>query len=206
MKRIVVVSAGLRVPSSTRLLADRLTEATARELEALGEKAEINTLEVREYAREALNHMLVGYPSTEFGEVLGEVSAADGLIVVTPTFGGTYSSLVKLLFEVLDEEALIGKPVLIAASGGTGRHSLMLEHAMRPLFTYLRAVVMPTAVFAAPEDWGAGNTAEGNLRQRIDRAAGELSAEVHRRDPAKAFDPFADAPDFDALIARELGD
>lgn len=205
-KRIVVMSAGLRIPSSTRLLADRLAEATARELEALGEKPQINTLEVREYARAALNHLLVGFPSAEFREVLDEVSAADGLIVVTPTFAGTYSSLIKLFIDVLDEEALVGKPVLIAASGGTGRHSLMLEHAMRPMFTYLRAAVMPTAVFAAPEDWGAGNTAEGTLRQRLDRAAGELSAEVHRRDPAKAFDPFADAPDFDALIARELGD
>jgi FMN reductase len=206
VKHIVVLSAGLRVPSSTRLLADRLGEVTLRELDVLGEKAEINTIEVREYAREALNHLLVGYPSTEFGEILDEVSGADGLIVVTPTFAGTYSSLIKLFLDVLDEQALIGKPVLIAASGGTARHSLMLEHAMRPLFGYLRAVVMPTAVFAAPEDWGAGNTAEGTLRARIERAAAELSAEMYRRDPAKAFDPFADAPDFDALIARELGD
>jgi FMN reductase len=206
VKRLVVLSAGLRMPSSTRLLADRLAEVSVRELEALGEKVELNTLELREYAREALNHLLVGYPSTEFAETLDEVTGADGLIVVTPTFGGSYSSLFKLLLDVLDEEALIGKPVLIAASGGTGRHSLMLEYAMRPLFTYLRAAVMPTAVFAAPEDWGAGNTAEGTLRQRIDRAAAELSAEMHRRDPAKAFDPFADTPDFDALIARELGE
>jgi FMN reductase len=206
VKRIVVLSAGLRVPSSTRLLADRLAEATLRELDKLAEKGEITTIEVREHAREALNHLLVGYPSTEFGEILDEISGADGLIVVTPTFGGTYTSLIKLFLDVLDEQALIGKPVLIAASGGTARHSLMLEHAMRPLFGYLRAVVMPTAVFAAPEDWGANNNAEGTLRQRIDRAAEELSAEMHRRDPAKAFDPFADAPDFDALIARELGD
>lgn len=206
MKRIVVLSAGLRVPSSTRLLADRLAEATLRELDTLAEKGEITTIEVREHAREALNHLLVGYPSTEFGEILDEISGADGLIVVTPTFGGTYTSLIKLFLDVLDEQALIGKPVLIAASGGTARHSLMLEHAMRPLFGYLRAVVVPTAVFAAPEDWGANNNAEGTLRQRIDRAAEELSAEMHRRDPAKAFDPFADAPDFDALIARELGD
>jgi FMN reductase len=206
VKRIVVLSAGLRQPSSTRLLADRLAEATERELEALGEKVETHTLELREYAREALNHLLVGYPSDEFRETLDEISGADGLIVVTPTFAGSYSSLFKLFIDVLDEEALIGKPVLLAASGGTGRHSLMLEHAMRPLFTYMRAAVMPTTVFAAPEDWGAGNTAEGTLRQRLVRAAGELSAEVHRRDPAKAFDPFADAPDFDTLIARELGD
>jgi FMN reductase len=205
MRRVVVLSAGLRQPSSTRLLADRIAEATVRELEDLGDKAEVETLELRDHAREALNHLLVGFPSPEFGEVLERVSGADALILVTPTFGASYSSLVKLLVDVLDEEALIGKPVLIAASGGTGRHSLMLDHAVRPMLTYLHAVVMPTGVFAAPEDWGSGNTAEGNLRQRIDRAAGELAAEVNRRAPATAFDPFADAPDFDALITRNLG-
>jgi len=206
VKRIVVLSAGLRQPSSTRLLADRIADAAVKELQELGDKAEVETLELREHAREALNHLLVGFPSPEFTEVLDRVSGADALILVTPTFGATYSSLVKLFVDVLDEEALTGKPVLIAASGGTGRHSLMLDHAVRPMLTYLHAVVMPTGVFAAPEDWGSGNTAEGNLRQRIDRAAGELAAEVSRRAPAKAFDPFADAPDFDALIARNLGE
>lgn len=205
MKRVVVLSAGLRQPSSTRMLADRIAEAAAGELARLGDEVEVSTIELRDHAREALNHLLVGFPAPEFAEVLDQVSAADALILVTPTFGATYSSLVKLFVDVLDEKALTGKPILIAASGGTGRHSMMLDHAVRPLLTYLHAVVVPTGVFAAPEDWGAGHTAEGTLRQRIDRAAAELAAEVHRREPAKAYDPYAGTLDFDDLVARELG-
>lgn len=86
-------------------------------------------------------------------------------------FSASYSGLFKSFFDVLDKDALAGKPVLIAATGGTGRHSLVLEHALRPLFAYLRAVVVPTGVYAASEDWGA----EG-LAERIERAADELAA------------------------------
>jgi FMN reductase len=86
-------------------------------------------------------------------------------------FSASYSGLFKSFFDVLDKDALTGKPVLIAATGGTARHSLVLEHALRPLFAYLRAVVVPTGVYAASEDWGG----EG-LAGRIERAAGELAA------------------------------
>ena len=82
------------------------------------------------------------------------MSAADALIAVSPIFSGSYSGLFKTFFDVLEPETLAGKPVLIGATGGTARHSLALEHALRPLFSYLHAVVVPTAVYAAPEDWG----------------------------------------------------
>ncbi len=102
------------------------------------------------------------------------MSGADGLIVVTPVFSASYSGLFKSFFDALsvsDPEALTGTPVLIAATGGTARHSLVLDHALRPLFSYLKAVVVPTGVYAASEDWGA----EG-LNARIGRAAAELAA------------------------------
>lgn len=99
------------------------------------------------------------------------MAGADALIVVTPVFSASYSGLFKSFFDVLDKDALAGKPVLIAATGGSARHSLVLDHALRPLFSYLRAVVVPTGVYAASEDWGA----EG-LDGRIERAAGELVA------------------------------
>ncbi len=129
------------------------------------------------------------------------MTRADAVIAVTPVFTASYSGLFKTFFDVLDPKALIGVPVLIAATAGSSRHSLVLEHAMRPLFSYLRATVVPTAVFAATEDWGAGN---GELTDRVDRAATELADLVagtgtRRRDPA---DPFADAPSFDELLRR----
>ncbi|MEU7340717.1 MULTISPECIES: CE1759 family FMN reductase [unclassified Streptomyces] len=162
--RLVVVSAGLSVPSSTRLLADRLAAAAVE-----GTAARVEVVELRDLAVEIAHHFTNGFPGRALGSALDAVTTADGLIVVTPVFSASYSGLFKSFFDVLDMDALAGKPVLIAATGGSARHSLVLEHALRPLFAHLRAVVVPTGVYAASEDWGA----EG-LADRIDRAAAEL--------------------------------
>jgi FMN reductase len=80
--------------------------------------------------------------------------------------------------------------VLLGATAGTARHSLALEHAVRPLFSYLRALTVPTAVFAASEDWAGVDRA---LAGRIDRAAGELADVVTGRPAtARPADPFDD--------------
>lgn len=163
--KLVVVSAGLSVPSSTRLLADRLAAAVDGKT-----PVDIQVVEVRELAVEIAHNFTNGFPGRGLAAALDAVTEADGLIVVTPVFSASYSGLFKSFFDVLEKDTLAGKPVLIAATGGTARHSLVLEHAMRPLFAYLRAVVVPTGVYAASEDWGA----EG-LPERIERAAGELA-------------------------------
>ncbi|WP_043686201.1 FMN reductase [Streptomyces xylophagus] len=164
--KLVVVSAGLSVPSSTRLLADRLAAAVDRHT-----PVDIQVVELRDLAVEIAHNFTNGFPGRSLAAVLDAVTEADGLIVVTPVFSASYSGLFKSFFDVLDKDALAGKPVLIAATGGSARHSLVLDHALRPLFAYLRAVVVPTGVYAASEDWGA----EG-LPERIERAAGELGA------------------------------
>ncbi|MGX9888496.1 FMN reductase [Streptomyces sp. NPDC002276] len=164
--KLVVVSAGLSVPSSTRLLADRLAAAVDRRA-----PVDIQVVELRDLAVEIAHNFTNGFPGRSLAAALDAVTEADGLIAVTPVFSASYSGLFKSFFDVLDKDALAGKPVLIAATGGSARHSLVLEHALRPLFAHLRAVVVPTGVYAAFEDWGA----EG-LPERIDRAAGELGA------------------------------
>ncbi|MEU6070460.1 FMN reductase [Streptomyces sp. NPDC047082] len=164
--KLVVVSAGLSVPSSTRLLADRLAAAVDRQA-----PVEIQVVELRELAVEIAHNFTNGFPGRGLSAALDTVTEADGLIVVTPVFSASYSGLFKSFFDVLDKDALAGKPVLIAATGGTARHSLVLEHALRPLFAHLRAVVVPTGVYAASEDWGAQG-----LQERIERAAQELAA------------------------------
>jgi FMN reductase len=118
---------------------------------------------------------------------------------VTATFNASYSGLFKSFFDVLGEGALVDKPVLLGATGGTARHSLVLEHAMRPLFSYLRAVVTPTAVFAASEDW-AGASIDGALRSRIDRAGREFADLVQRYERKPAADPFALTTNFEDLL------
>ena len=85
------------------------------------------------------------------------MTGADGLIAVTPIFTTCYCGLFKSFFDVLDTDALAGMPVLIGATAGTARHSLALDYALRPMFTYLHAVVVPTGVFAATEDWAGAD-------------------------------------------------
>src|SRR4051812_36196237 len=191
-RRIAVVSAGLSVPSSTRLLADRLASATTAALTAQGLDATVDVVELRPLAHDLADNVLTGFPNNVLQQAIDTVVGSDGLIAVTPIFRGSYSGLFKTFFDVLEPEATEGKPVLLGATAGTARHSLALEHAMRPLFTYLRAVVVPTAVFAAADDWGAGGDAGGALNERIERAAGELADLIAARPPATPSDPFAD--------------
>jgi FMN reductase len=196
-RTLAVVSAGLSVPSSTRLLADRLTTATVEALRERGVDATVEVVELREHARDLADHLVTGFPNGNLRAALDTVAGADGLIAVTPIFSASYSGLFKTFFDVLDRDALTGTPVLLGATAGTARHSLALEHALRPLFAYLRAVVAPTAVFAASEDWGDGPDA---LVERIERAAGELADLVARRAPATPADPFADPTPFETLL------
>ena len=187
--RLTVISAGLSTPSSTRLLADRLAAATGA--------GDVRVIELRELAHEIADHLLTGFVPARLRDALDAVAGADALIAVTPIFTGSVSGLFKSFFDVLDKDAVVDKPVLIAATGGTARHSLALEHAMRPMFSYLRAVVVPTAVYAATDDWAD----DGALRARIDRAAAELVREAGRRGPATVADPFALTTTFEDLLS-----
>jgi FMN reductase len=200
-RTLAVVTAGLSQPSSTRLLADRLATAAGQALRDLGVTPEVEIVELREVAHDLTDNLLTGFPSPALGGAIDTVVRADGLIAVTPIFTASYSGLFKTFFDVLDSGALAGKPVLIAATAGTARHSLALDHAVRPLFAYLRALVVPTGVFAASEDWGTGGDSSRALAGRIERAAGELAALVAGRDPQAPADPFESPTPFEQLLA-----
>ncbi|MFC9999127.1 FMN reductase [Nocardia sp. NPDC127526] len=204
MIRIAVLSAGLSQPSSTRLLADRLIAAT--ELDLAGREVEFEVIELRDLARGLADNLVTGFAAGPLREAIDKVVRADGVIAVTPIFSASYSGLFKTFFDVLEPDSLIGKPVLIAATGGSARHSLALEHAVRPLFSYLRAVVVPTSVYAASEDWGsAGSGPDSGLSDRIDRAAGEFADLLAAR-PARAHaDPYAEPVPFEQLLAGDRG-
>ena len=195
MNRIAVISAGLSVPSSTRLLADRLAESTVA---AIHHPVEVDVIELRPLAHPLADHLLTGFPSGELAEAIETVRRADALIVVTPVFSASYSGLFKTFFDVLEPDLLTGVPVLIGATAGTARHSLVLDHALRPLFSYLHATVVPTGVFAATDDFG-----DTGLQARIDRAAGELATllgGVPRQKARTIEDEFADPTPFEDLL------
>ena len=183
-RKIAVISAGLSQPSSTRLLADRLAAATQKNVEST-----IEVIELRDVATDVMNNMVTGFASPKLEKVIESVTGADAVIAVTPIFTTSYSGLFKSFIDILDPAALTGMPVLIGATGGTERHSLALDYAMRPLFTYLHAVVAPTGVYAASSDWGS---AESSLGERVDRAAAEFAALVRESDRSSLVrDPFA---------------
>jgi FMN reductase len=201
-RTLVVVTAGLSRPSSTRLLADQLSAAVQTAAARLGVQLVTEVIEVRDLAHDITNHLLTGFPVGPLKQALDTVAGADAVIAVTPVFNASYSGLFKSFFDVVDHEALVDKPVLIAATGGSARHSLALEHALRPMFAYLRAVVVPTSVYGASEDWGGDTAAaDGELRSRIERAARELAREVDRREPVTVADPFALTTSFEQLLA-----
>jgi FMN reductase len=202
MTHVAVVSAGLSVPSSTRILADSLGAATRRRLAELGQDATYDVIELRDLAHLITDNALTGFPTGALADAVRRVADADALIAVTPVYAGSYSGLFKMFLDVLEDGTLEGKPVLIAATAGTARHSLVLEFAMRPLFAYLRASVVPTAVFAASEDFGTGSVRGGSLSQRIDRAAGELADQVLRRGTTLPDDPFLNPTPFEDLLDR----
>jgi len=203
MTSIVVISAGLSVPSSTRILADSLGTAVQRRLADLGQDSTVDVIELRDLAHLVTDNALTGFPTGALADAVRRVAAADAVVAVTPVYTGSYSGLFKMFLDVLDDGVLEGKPVLIAATAGTARHSLVLEFALRPVFAYLRADVVPTAVFAASSDFGATGTGGGaasGLADRIDRAAAELADKVLRRGTTLPVDPFVDPTPFEDLL------
>jgi len=198
-RTIAVVTAGLSRPSSTRILADRLAEATDRALRLYDEQVDVEVVELRDLAQDITNNLLTGFPSGDLEAAIRTVRDADALIAVTPVFSASYSGLFKSFFDVLEEGTLEGKPVLVGATAGTGRHSLVLEFAMRPLFAYLRALVVPTAVFGASEDFGSN--ASGSLAERVDRAGRELADLVVGRRASGPVDPFDNPTPFEQLLS-----
>ncbi|GAC1675420.1 MAG: FMN reductase [Candidatus Limnocylindrales bacterium] len=200
-RSLAIVSAGLGTPSATRLLADRLGVAVERHLRDGGIESRIEILEVRTLAQDLTNQLLTGFPSPTLQVALDGVVGSDGLIAVSPIFSASYSGLFKLFFDAIERHGLAGMPTLIAATGGTARHSLALEHALRPLFAYLDAAPVATAVYAASEDWGnSGVPADGGLVERIDRAARELARAMADREPRTRADPFAEPIPFEEML------
>src|SRR6478735_10776517 len=174
MTKLAIVSGGLGEPSSTRLLADRITAAVEAALAGRKLTATVSVIELRRLGRAIMDTMLTVFAPPDLESVFETVADADGVIAVTPAFNASFSGLFKSFFDVLPEETLSEMPVLIAATGGTERHSLVLEHALRPMFSYLHAIVSPTGVYAATDDFGSRQGAS-SLSQRVTQAASDFT-------------------------------
>jgi FMN reductase len=167
--RVAVVTAGTSDPSSTRLLADRVAQRVEAIAARHGNAAIISVIELREIATDVTTALTSQLISPRLQQAIDALAAADGIIAATPVYKAAASALFTSFIHVLDNDLLIAKPVVLAATAGTARHALVADQEMRPLFAFLRAVTAPTSLFAAPEDWS-----DPALANRIDRAAVEL--------------------------------
>jgi FMN reductase len=173
-KRLVVVSAGTGDPSSTRQLADRIAQKTIGLLQQAGTPATASVIELAPLAVDTARAAVAGFPGEQLQAAIERVATADAIIAATPVYKAGISGVFKAFVDVLDDDLLVAKPIVLAATGGTARHALVIDDQMRPLFAYMRAFTVPTSVYAAPEDWGATE-----LGDRIERAATELTVMLH---------------------------
>jgi FMN reductase len=195
---LVVVSAGTSDPSSTRMLADRTAQRVAALAERRGATVRTRVIDLRELATDITTALTSQLITPKLQQAVDALAAADGLIAAAPVYKAGPSGLFTSFFHVLDNDLLIGTPVVLAATAGTARHALVVDDQMRSLFAYLRTLPVPTSLFAAPEDWGAstgepggepgggepgggepgggepGGGEQSALNKRVDRAAFEL--------------------------------
>jgi FMN reductase len=167
--RLTVVSAGTSDPSSTRLLADRTAERVAALAAERGKTATVSVIELRQLASDISTALVSQLVTPKLQQAIDTLAHTDGIIAAAPVYKAAPSGLFTSFFDVLDNDLLIAKPVVLAATAGTARHALVVDDQMRPMFAYLRTMTVPTSLFAAPEDWS-----DPALATRIDRAAVEL--------------------------------
>jgi FMN reductase len=166
---LVIISAGTSDPSSTRLLADRIADRSCELAACHGRTVTSTVIELREIAADVSTALVSQLVTPRLQQAIAALAEADGIIASTPVYKAGPSGLFTSFFDVLDDDLVIARPVVLAATAGTSRHALVVDEQMRSMFAYLRALTIPTSLFAAPEDWG-----DPALNKRIDRAAVEL--------------------------------
>ncbi|MFC7787768.1 NAD(P)H-dependent oxidoreductase [Microbacterium sp. MAHUQ-60] len=154
----------------TDLMVDRVTAALAR----AGLAARTTTVDVYRLGPAFTGAVEREGIAADIDDLLRQVENADLLIAATPVFRGSYTGMFKHLFDLVDQYALANKPVLLAATGGGEHHALVLEHAMRPLFSFFQAMTAPVAVFASATDFDGTIPLTPRIHGRIETAIDDI--------------------------------
>ena len=181
--RLVAVSGGLQRPSKAAALAEHLMDLIAEEVLCEQRLVELGQLAPQLAGATWRSHL----PETVERE-LAAVEQADILVVATPVYRGSYTGLFKHFFDFIDQDALIDKPVLLAATGGSERHALMIDHQLRPLFSFFQARTLPLGVYATDKDFTDYRLQDEALLQRatlaVQRALPLIGLTRHARSAA----------------------
>ena len=167
--RLAVISAGTSDPSSSRLLANRIADRSSELAACHGRTVTSSVIELREISADICTALISQLITPRLQTAITTLREADGIIASTPVYKAGPSGLFTAFIDILDDDLIIARPVVLAATAGTARHALVVDDQMRSMFAYLRALTIPTSLFAAPEDWG-----DPDLNTRIDRAAVEF--------------------------------
>ncbi len=146
--RLVAVSGGLQRPSKSAALAQHLMALIGDELPCEPYLVELGAL-----APQLAGAVWRAHLPASVERELAAVEQADVLVVATPVFRGAYTGLFKHFFDLIDQDALVDKPVLLAANGGSERHALVIDHQLRPLFSFFQARTLPLGVYATDKDF-----------------------------------------------------
>ena len=170
LPRLVGFSGSPRRPSKTRSLVETVAAEVASRRQV---RVDIYDLvDASPGLGAALQRQDLTLPAAR---IIDAIEQADALIVGTPVYKGAYTGLFKHLFDLVDPRALVGKPVLLTATGGVPRHALVVEHALRPLFGFFEALTVPTAVYASEVDFVDGQLAEAGVLTRVSTAAQQFA-------------------------------
>lgn len=146
--RLVGVSGGLQRPSKAAALTEHLMDLIADAV-----PCEQRLVEMGQLAPQLAGAVWRSHLSDAVERELVAVEQADILVVATPVYRGSYTGLFKHFFDFIDQDALSDKPVLLAATGGSERHALMIDHQLRPLFSFFQARTLPLGVYATDKDF-----------------------------------------------------
>lgn len=170
---IVAVSGSLHSPSKTTVLAREILERFARELRAgSGSNLEIEThlIELSEVGREFAGALRRDELSPAAEAAVRRIESATLLIVASPVYRASFTGLFKHVFDFVGQYSLIDTPVLLAATGGSDRHALIIEHQFRPLFSFFQAITLPIGVYASDNDFVDYRIESPALVDRLEQA------------------------------------
>lgn len=160
--RIVAVSGNTQRPSRTLTLTEALVAALGAEL-----PIEAHLIEIGSAAPELGSTLSRAQAPAALEAQLRAIETADALLVASPIYRASYTGLFKHLFDLVHHEALIDVPVLLAATGGSDRHALAIDHQLRPLFSFFQARSLPLGVYASEHDFTDYTITSAPLRARI---------------------------------------
>lgn len=171
MTKVIVFSGSFNRPSKTTALVNFIGEKVAQKFDS-----NVLTYDLLDAGTSLGLAQRASDLDRQGQQIIDELTAADALVIGSPVYKGSYPGLFKHFIDLIEPERLFGKPVLLAATGGGDRHALMVEHQLRPLFGFFMAHSLPTAIYAAPRDFSAGNDiASPELIARIDKAVDQFS-------------------------------